>query len=120
MRRHPTIHEMTEPVAVAVIGAGGWGKNLVRNFAALKRARLSWVCDLSEPARLQAAAAHPGLQCTESYREVLEDDDVRDGLYEAFAGAELLLRGLEPDRWALVTANLRRRVDGTDPVRVAA
>jgi len=68
---------MTEPVAVAVIGAGGWGKNLVRNFASLKGAQLSWVCDLSEEARAQAAAANPGIRCTESYRQALDDAAVR-------------------------------------------
>nr|BFF09866.1 HAD family hydrolase [Microbacterium flavescens] len=42
----------------------------------------------------------------------LEDQDVVEGDYEAFAGATGLLRKLDPDRWALVTANLRRRVEG--------
>jgi len=42
----------------------------------------------------------------------LEDDDVDHGEYTAFAGADRLLRGLEAGRWALVTANLRRRVEG--------
>ena len=42
----------------------------------------------------------------------LEDDDVRDGDYRSFAGADRLLRDLEAGRWALVTANLRRRVEG--------
>ncbi|MEV5071692.1 HAD-IA family hydrolase [Microbacterium sp. LMI12-1-1.1] len=42
----------------------------------------------------------------------LEDDDVLKGDYRAFAGAERLLRELEIGRWALVTSNLRRRVEG--------
>lgn len=42
----------------------------------------------------------------------LEDDDVREGDYRAFAGADRLLGELEVGRWALVTANLRRRVEG--------
>ncbi|MDQ0375745.1 HAD-IA family hydrolase [Cellulomonas humilata] len=42
----------------------------------------------------------------------LEDDDVHQGQYKAFTGVHQLLRDLEPDRWALVTANLRRRVEG--------
>ena len=37
---------------------------------------------------------------------------MRDGEYKAFIGADRLLRELEADRWALVTANLRRRVEG--------
>jgi sugar-phosphatase len=42
----------------------------------------------------------------------LEDDDVVDGRYTAFAGASGLLHALDAGRWALVTANLRRRVQG--------
>ena len=33
---------------VAVVGAGYWGKNLVRNFATAKRCNLKYVCDLDE------------------------------------------------------------------------
>jgi len=33
---------------VAVIGAGYWGKNLVRNFASAKRCNLKYVCDINE------------------------------------------------------------------------
>lgn len=42
----------------------------------------------------------------------LEDDDVRAGDYAAFDGAGRMLRVLEARRWALVTANLRHRVEG--------
>ena len=68
---------MTEPVAVAVVGAGGWGKNLVRNFATVKGARLAWVCDLSEEARAQAAVSYPSTKCTDSYEQALGDPAVR-------------------------------------------
>ena len=33
-------------VNVAVVGLGYWGKNLVRTFAKLPRARLTGLCDL--------------------------------------------------------------------------
>lgn len=42
----------------------------------------------------------------------LEDHDVGVGDYTAFDGAARMLRALEAGRWALVTANLRRRVEG--------
>jgi mannitol-1-/sugar-/sorbitol-6-phosphatase len=42
----------------------------------------------------------------------LEDHDVRGGDYTAFDGAAGLLEALEVGRWAIVTANLRRRVEG--------
>lgn len=40
----------------------------------------------------------------------LEDEDVVDGRYTAYAGASSLLRSLDAGRWALVTSNLRHRV----------
>jgi len=57
---------------------------------------------LPHPARAEALAQF----------QRLEDDDVREGDYRAFAGAGRLLRELEAGSWALVTANIRRRVEG--------
>ena len=42
----------------------------------------------------------------------LEDEDVRVGQYEAFAGAAELLAALRPGSWALVTSNYEHRVRG--------
>ncbi|MEU8616584.1 HAD-IA family hydrolase [Streptomyces sp. NPDC048623] len=42
----------------------------------------------------------------------LEDEDVRTGVYEAFAGAAELLKALPAGRWALVTSNYEHRVRG--------
>ncbi|MEU8524352.1 HAD-IA family hydrolase [Streptomyces sp. NPDC048629] len=42
----------------------------------------------------------------------LEDEDVRIGTYDAFAGAAELLRALRPGSWALVTSNYEHRVRG--------
>ena len=33
---------------IAVVGAGNWGKNLVRNFYEIKEANLKICCDLNE------------------------------------------------------------------------
>jgi len=57
--------------ATAVIGAGYWGKNLVRNLHQLGALRA--VCD-SDPSTLAAAARnHPGITVTASLDEVLAD-----------------------------------------------
>ncbi len=45
-----------EPVALALVGTGDWGANLLRNFAALPAARVVAVCD-ADPARLGRARA---------------------------------------------------------------
>ena len=36
------------PLGVAVVGAGYWGPNLARNFAASEEWDLRWVCDLDD------------------------------------------------------------------------
>ncbi|MDP3940226.1 MAG: Gfo/Idh/MocA family oxidoreductase [Deltaproteobacteria bacterium] len=63
-------------IQIAVIGAGGWGKNLVRNFAGLKGARLSWCCDLNEATLGRIAAQHPETRVTTKLEEVLASDEV--------------------------------------------
>ena len=57
------------PVNVAVVGAGYWGKNHVRNFANL--GALSHICD-SDSVRLGATAeTYPHVTCTSDYDEIL-------------------------------------------------
>jgi len=62
--------------AVAVVGAGHWGKNLVRNFARLPDADLAYVCDLDPDIRGRMAALYPATRITGSFAEVLADDTV--------------------------------------------
>ncbi|MFQ5458124.1 MAG: Gfo/Idh/MocA family protein [Myxococcota bacterium] len=63
-------------VQIAVIGAGGWGKNLVRNFAGLKGARLAWCCDLNPSILERVAAQYPETRVTARLEDVLGDDAV--------------------------------------------
>lgn len=62
-------------INVAVIGAGGWGKNLVRNFAGLKECRLKTVCDLNEKTLAGHKAAF-GVATTTQADEVLKDTEI--------------------------------------------
>ena len=66
----------TEPIRLAQIGVGYWGRNLLRNFAALPGAQVVWACEVREAARLEAAQAHPSLQTTSSVEDVLEDETI--------------------------------------------
>lgn len=60
---------------VAVIGTGYWGKNLVRNFAALDA--LHTVCD-SDQARLDGIRQqYPGVSTRLSYQETLQPPEVK-------------------------------------------
>lgn len=77
---------MTRTQRVAVIGAGGWGKNLVRKFATSRDATLAWVCDLSERALEEVSSSWPSVRCTRSYQEVLEDPSVQGVVVATNAG----------------------------------
>jgi predicted dehydrogenase len=58
----------------AVVGAGYWGKNLVRNFATAKRSSLKFVCDLDEKVLAAQKKNFPAIQTTTKLDEVLNSD----------------------------------------------
>lgn len=60
-------------VTVAVVGAGGWGKNHVRNFASLPGSELRYVVDKSDAARAAAARAYPSARCEADVAAALSD-----------------------------------------------
>jgi len=62
-------------VKVAVVGAGYWGKNLVRNFGGLNA--LGAICD-SDVERLESfKQQYPGIKLCRAYSDVLRDDTIR-------------------------------------------
>jgi predicted dehydrogenase len=69
---------MTErsPVGIAVVGAGGWGKNHVRNYAAIPEANLLYVCDHDDAIRASVNATYPSVFAVAELRTVLNDPDV--------------------------------------------
>lgn len=62
-------------IQLAVIGAGGWGKNLARNYSQLPECTLRYVCDLDE-AKL-TAWRRLGCRTTVRFADVLEDPEVQ-------------------------------------------
>jgi UDP-2-acetamido-3-amino-2,3-dideoxy-glucuronate N-acetyltransferase len=60
---------------IAVIGAGYWGRNLVRNFAGL--GALSAVCDSNTETLRALAEQYPLCRTFVSYAEVLRDETIR-------------------------------------------
>lgn len=63
-------------IRVAVVGAGYWGPNLVRNFSATPNVELAWVCDLDQ-ARLDDISRKFRVErTTTNYAEVLADPTV--------------------------------------------
>jgi predicted dehydrogenase len=65
-----------EKINVAVIGAGYWGPNLVRNFAALPQCQLRMVCDQDDKALGRLRPLYPQVRFTAEWREALEAEEI--------------------------------------------
>lgn len=65
-----------QPIGVAVIGAGYWGPNLVRNFAGCPEYRLRWLCDLDEHRAEAALGPYSTVGATSDLDTVLSDPQV--------------------------------------------
>jgi UDP-2-acetamido-3-amino-2,3-dideoxy-glucuronate N-acetyltransferase len=61
--------------AIAVIGCGHWGKNLVRNFQSLGVLRA--VCDENVQALDRIKAQYPGLRITRNPLDILKDPEIQ-------------------------------------------
>jgi predicted dehydrogenase len=83
--------ECTQPVRIALVGIGAWGRNLARNYAQLPEAELRRICD-SNPERLrEAARAYPRTICSSDYTHVLADPETDAVVIAASASAHFSL-----------------------------
>ncbi|NYH92106.1 Gfo/Idh/MocA family protein [Actinopolymorpha rutila] len=64
------------PIGLAVIGAGYWGPNLVRNAQATPALRLEWLCDLDTARARSVLGPYTTVRTTDSYEQVLADPNV--------------------------------------------
>lgn len=67
---------MKDTFSLGIIGAGMYGKILMRGFAKDPRARLSWVCSSSDATTNAAAAEFSVPNKTTDYRQILADPSV--------------------------------------------
>lgn len=63
-------------IGIAIVGAGYWGPNLIRNFNNLHDCRIKWVCDKKSGRLHYVHQKWPYITLTESYEEVLRDHSV--------------------------------------------
>ena len=95
---------MAENVGLAVVGAGYWGPNLIRNAAETAGASLEVVCDLDEERLKKIGRRHPEARLVRNLDDVLQDDAV-DAVIVATPAAthhELALRALRAGKDVLV------------------
>jgi predicted dehydrogenase len=65
-----------EPLAIAVVGCGYWGQNLIRNFAACPRSQVVLLCDQNPDCKERVRPLVPGASFTADFEEVLADTGV--------------------------------------------
>ncbi len=66
-----------EPLRVAQIGVGYWGRNVLRNLMSMDDVEVAAACDRSRDVLAETEAAHSGLQLSTDVESVLKDDSVR-------------------------------------------
>lgn len=111
----------TKSPQVAVIGAGHWGRNLIRDFRDLGALRL--VCDSNKAALEAIAGAYPGIKTAADLSEVLADPEIKGVALAtpAPSHAKLALMVLEAGLDVFVEKPLALSMDdGLAMVRMAA
>jgi predicted dehydrogenase len=111
-----------KPVGMAVIGAGYWGPNIVRNALVLSETDLKWVCDRDVARARHVVGTQSSIRVTPDIDQVLADESV-----EAVAiatppatHAELAFRCVEAGRHLLIEKPLANSYDaGLQMVRAA-
>ncbi len=63
-------------IRVAVVGAGYWGPNLIRNFAACPDTHLVAVCDRDERRSAKAVAGYAGVETIRQFDDLLGRTDI--------------------------------------------
>jgi predicted dehydrogenase len=105
---------MSSPLkALAVVGAGDWGKNLIRTHFQLLGTRLKYVCDLSPERLKKISSTYPTIQTISDYQKILSDPEVDAVVIATTAGThfELAKKALLADKHVYVEKPMTLRVD---------
>lgn len=78
-----------DPIGVAVIGAGYWGPNLIRNFQSSSDFHLRWVCDLDVDRARRVLGRYSTVAATAVLADVLADPAVHAVAIATPAGTHL-------------------------------
>jgi predicted dehydrogenase len=111
------------PIGVAIVGAGYWGPNLLRNFMREPRARVRWMCDLDVDRARAVVGPYARIDVTADLEEVLSDAGVDAVVVATPAGshAPLAIAALESGKHVMVEKPLATSVaEGRKMVETAA
>ena len=99
-------------IRVAVIGAGYWGPNLIRNFTACQETELVAVCDKDRTRLEKVLAGYPGVGAVTSFEALLSRDDVHAVAIATPVGTHgpLALAALRPGKHVVVEKPLAASV----------
>ncbi len=91
-------------VKIAIVGAGYWGPNLIRNVESLPNADPEWVCDLDGSRLKRVGSQYPSIRVTTDLEEILRDRETEAVILatQAETHAELGLRILAAGKHLLV------------------
>ena len=64
-------------IQIAVVGVGGWGKNLARNYFQNPNCSLKYICDLNEAKLHKMQSQVPGTAITTRFDDLIEDQDLQ-------------------------------------------
>ena len=70
------MESLTRAIGLAVVGAGYWGPNLVRNAMATPSFDLRWLCDLDEERARRVLGPYSTVSATDSFDAILSDPAV--------------------------------------------
>ncbi len=87
-----------QQLKTALIGAGGWGSNILRTLARIDSVRLAYVCDINPERRMALSGQYPGVDFIDDPDIVVKSQDIdavliatpaptHAGLAERFLGA---------------------------------
>jgi len=65
---------LSNKVKIAVIGAGYWGPNLIRNFSHLSESEVTMVCDLDQDRLDHVSSLFPDIITTRDWQDVIKSD----------------------------------------------
>jgi predicted dehydrogenase len=118
----PAASHVPDPIGIAVVGAGYWGPNLVRNFQGSPSFHLQWVCDLDLDRARRVLGRYSTVAATDDLSQVLSDPKVDAVAIATPAGTHLdvALRALRAGKHVLVEKPLAATYDeGLQLVREA-